>query len=295
MSTIDEKLQEAVKKLAKDFERDGFAYMEDFLTDAEVDAMRNECLRLIDDEWSKERDRHIFGNKLMSKSQYFMDSGDSVHFFFEEKAFDPETNELLVPKEQSLAKIAHALHYPNDVFRQATTSDKVKAVYKELGYKDPTVVQSMVIFKNPKVGHEYQPHQDASYLCTEPVHVVGIWFALDDSTVENGCLEFIPGSHKYPLARRFVRAGKDSEDPTMEWTAPPAEYDESKFVPAPVKRGGLVIIDGLVVHRSAPNTSDKSRWIYTFHAYDKSRCEYLKDNWLQPVKNPKSFMPVNAY
>lgn len=292
---LDARLKDAIKKAAKDFERDGFACVENFLTEEEVMELRDESTRLIYKALEEQKERPIFTPKLMSNSQYYIESGEKVSFFYEEKAFDPKTNELVVPKEESLAKIAHALHYPNKVFRKATTSEKVKAVYKEIGYKDPTIVQSMVIFKNPKVGHEYTPHQDASYLTTDPVHVVGIWFALDDATATNGCLDFIPGSHKWPLARRFVRASKDLKDPTMIWTSPPVEYDESKFVPAEVKRGGMVLIDGLVVHRSAPNSSDKSRWIYTFHAYDKSRCEFLKDCWNQPVNVPEVFMPVNAY
>jgi ectoine hydroxylase-related dioxygenase (phytanoyl-CoA dioxygenase family) len=40
------------------------------------------------------------------------------------------------------------------------------------------------------------PHQDASYLFCEPLRVAGLWFALEDSTLENGCLHFIPSSHQ---------------------------------------------------------------------------------------------------
>lgn len=48
------------------------------------------------------------------------------------------------------------------------------------------------------------PHQDASYLYTEPVNVVGFWIALEDATLENGCLWMSPGSHKSGVHRRFV-------------------------------------------------------------------------------------------
>jgi len=40
------------------------------------------------------------------------------------------------------------------------------------------------------------PHQDGSFLYTEPLKVMGLWLALEDATVDNGCLSFIPGSHK---------------------------------------------------------------------------------------------------
>ena len=41
-----------------------------------------------------------------------------------------------------------------------------------------------------------QPHQDGSYLHVEPLKIAGVWIALEDCTLENGCLSFIPGSHK---------------------------------------------------------------------------------------------------
>jgi len=40
------------------------------------------------------------------------------------------------------------------------------------------------------------PHQDATYLACRPLRVVGLWIALEDATVDNGCLWFLPGSHK---------------------------------------------------------------------------------------------------
>lgn len=43
------------------------------------------------------------------------------------------------------------------------------------------------------------PHQDGSYLFNEPLQIMGVWIALEDATIENGCLWFIPGSHKSKL------------------------------------------------------------------------------------------------
>lgn len=285
-----------VEKLASSFEKDGYGVIENFLTNEEIESLRNESSRLIREESIKEQQRQIFGNVYNSKSDYFVTSGDKIRYFFEKNAFNSETNQLIVPQEQSLAKIGHALHCSNPVFKQLTTSEKVCQVFKAIGFGEPTVVQSMVIFKNPKVGGEYTPHQDASFLCTEPIHLAGIWLALDDATIENGCLQFIPGSHKCPLARRFVKIDENEkldgdEDSLLKWTGPVVDYEEEKFVQVPVKRGSLVLIHGLVVHRSAPNNSENPRWIYTFHAYDKSRAAYLADNWLQASDND-TFMPI---
>lgn len=274
-----------IDSLAASFRNKGFGVIENFLTEQEVQALREESIRLIEEESTKEGQRQIFGNELNARSDYFVTSGDKIRFFFEKNAFNLESGELLVPEDQSLAKIGHALHCLNPVFRRITTSDKVKSVYKSLGFVEPTVAQSMVIFKNPKVGGEYTPHQDASFLCTEPIHLAGAWLALDDATTENGCLQFIPGSHTWPLYRRFTRTEDKVDDQLLQWSAPVKEYDDAQFVEVPVKRGSLVMIHGLVVHRSAPNNSDKARWIYTFHAYDEARAKYLEDNWLQSIDN----------
>lgn len=151
----------------------------------------------------------------------------------------------------------------------------------------------MCIFKNPKVGGEYTPHQDASFLCTEPeIHLSGVWIALDDATKENGTLEFIPGSHKGPLKRRFHRTKPDATSGAdFAWTAPPQQYDDKDFVAAEVKKGDAVILDGLVLHRSGPNVSEHSRWTYTYHIFDAGRANWCPDNWSQP-KNKEAFLEI---
>lgn len=284
--------QEQVKQLASDYERNGYGVFKNFLTETEVISLRQESSRLIREESKRDGKRQIFGNEFNMKSRYFLESADQICYFFEKEAFDLQTLELKVPEEQSVAKIAHALHCLNPVFKDITTNSKVQEVFKSIGFVDPRVAQSMVIFKNPQVGGAYTPHQDASFLYTEPLQLAGIWLALDDATPENGCLEFIPGSHKWPLYRRFVRTNntEDGQD-LLEWTAPVHEFDDHAFVKVPVKKGDMVLIHGLVVHRSAANKSQKSRWIYTFHAFDKGRSTYSDKNWLQPVVRD-SFTPI---
>lgn len=282
------------KKLSDDYNSTGYAIARNFLNDQEVEALRNESSRLVREEWTKEGDDiYIFGNAFNAKSLYFLESSDKVRYFAEKKAYDFSKNQLIGTREHSISKIGHALHCLNPVFKEVTCSQKVKEVFAAIQFKNPTVAQSMVIFKNPKVGGAYTPHQDASFLNTEPIHLAGLWIALDDATKENGCLEFIPGSHRWPLARRFVRSKerKQDDDDYLEWTAPVVQYQDDQFVMEPVKRGDMVLIHGLVVHRSGPNVSEKARWVYTFHAYDEARGEYQSDNWLQPGPN-NTFLPI---
>lgn len=80
----------------------------------------------------------------------------------------------------------------------------------------------------------------------------------------------------------------------IEWTAPPDTYDDKDFVGAQVKKGDMVVLDGLVVHRSAPNTSDKARWIYTFHVFDSSKAKFCKDNWNGQPEDKRLFTHIYA-
>lgn len=160
-------------------------------------------------------------------------------------------------------------------FRAFSFSDDVKALVRDLGFHtDPRVVQSMVICKNPVVGGAVNVHDDQTFLTTEPSTAMGLWFALEDATADNGCLSFVPGSHKTNrLTKRLVRVPgggtnivrvPGTEDVVeVDWEAPEVEW-----VAAPCAAGDLVLIHGAVIHRSERNLSDKSRFIYTVSGPD---------------------------
>lgn len=270
-------------QVVADYSRNGFASIKGFLGRTEVETLKEEIHRLVEQEAGKSEIKQPFFHQVHGSSQHFLDSANSVEFFYEKLAYNFEAKEPTLPPLQSVAKIGHALHKHNSTFNQLTTSQKVRDVFRAVGHSEPTIIQSMVIFKNPKVGGEYTPHQDATFLSSDdPNALIGFWIALEEATEENGCLSFIPGSHKGKLERRWVRAQSKREDGMLlEWTSPPKEYDEDLFVPVPAQPGDLVIIHGLVVHRSARNTSSKRRLIYTFHAYDKAKSTYLSDGWCQ--------------
>ena len=135
----------------------------------------------------------------------------------------------------------------------------------------------MYIFKPPRIGGEVTCHQDSTFIYTEPESCTGFWFALEDATVENGCMHFIPGAHKMPLKQRNFR--RDDGKFVIE-TIDDTPWPEESKLPAEAKAGTLVIFDGRMPHLSGPNLSDKSRHAYTLHLIDQS-CHYPANNWLQ--------------
>ncbi|VDL62468.1 unnamed protein product, partial [Nippostrongylus brasiliensis] len=181
------------------------------------------------------------------------------------------------------------LHLKNPVFKRMSFHDKLKQVIRGINYEEPKIVQSMYIFKQPKIGGAVTDHIDATFLFVEPIdHLVGLWIAVDDADEENGCLAFIPGSHKRSsVDYRFVRTHKTDGSPLLKFTGERPTYDQSKFVSVPVKKGSLIIIHGLVVHKSEPNTSTKSRHAYTLHIMEGKNTKWSPDNWYE--NNSKLF------
>ena len=127
----------------------------------------------------------------------------------------------------------------------------------------------MYIFKQPNIGGEVTCHQDSTFLYTEPIDIVGLWFALEDATVENGCLWAIPGGHRHGLKSRWVRAPEDK----MRFEIFDAEpWPEDQLVPLEVSKGSLILLHGLLPHRSFENRSTRSRHAYTLHLIG-GKCE----------------------
>ncbi|XP_042231054.1 phytanoyl-CoA dioxygenase domain-containing protein 1-like [Homarus americanus] len=270
-------------ELLSQYRREGCVCVPGFLTDDEANSLRASCRRLVEEMDPTQHTPTIFSTSdhNQSRSSYFVDSGDKVHFFFEPEALD-ENSKLKVDKHRSLNKIGHALHWLVPEFKKVSFSTKMKAVARQLRFVSPAVVQSMYIFKQPGIGGEVVPHKDCTFLSTEPQSCVGFWFALEDVTLENGCLWYSPGSHNNPTSRRFIRNPDETGDLTC-FTAPPDPDDPTKYIPIPVPKGTLVLINGQVDHKSKKNTSPNSRHIYTFHVIERHDTTWDPRNWLQPT------------
>ena len=259
------------------YERDGFLVLENFVDGQACDRLRAHAAALVR-EFDPAGLVSIFSTREQTRTsdEYFLESGDKIRFFFEENAFHPDGT-LRQSREQSINKIGHALHDLDPVFDGFSRTPEIKQLVSDLGIADPLLLQSMYIFKQPRIGGEVTCHHDATFLYTEPLRLVGLWFALEDATIENGCLWAIPGGHKLGLKSRFVRA---EDGGTRFEVIDNTPWPENRAQPLEVKKGTVIVLHGLLPHLSRENRSTKSRHAYTLHFIDAS-ARYPESNWLQ--------------
>lgn len=256
--------------------RDGFLILDGFAAPETAALLRRRTAELIE-AFDPEENRIPFasGAETHAAQRYFRESGDKVRFFVEEGAVAPDGG-LNRPKARAVNKIGHALHDLDPVFAAFSRDPRLAETAADLGLADPVLVQSMAICKQPEIGGEVGMHQDATFLHTEPVSVVGFWVALEPADRSNGCLFAIPGGHRAGLKHRYHYEGERLVMDMLDETP----WDMGAEVALEAPEGALVVLHGLVPHRSGPNLSVRSRLAYALHVVDRSAV-WSPDNWLR--------------
>ena len=263
------------KEMLNFWNNNGYLIIEDFKTHKECDELINRSKELIEEQ-DFNYQQSVFDTVSQSHNDdnYFLESGDKIRFFFEEKANIDEEN-VKTNKQYIVNKIGHALHDLDDKFIAFSKNEQLDQIARAIGFQDPLLLQSMYIFKQPKIGGEVVCHQDSTFLITEPESTVGFWFALEDANKDNGCLQVASGGHKGPLRKLFKRENNQMK---MEELSNEPFPETDTFVE--VKKGTLVLLHGRLPHYSCENKSPNSRHAYTIHAID-GKSKYLDYNWLQ--------------
>ncbi|XP_063373308.1 serpin B6-like [Cydia amplana] len=188
---------------------------------------------------------------------------------------------ILVVKEPSLVNTGakgedlinklQEIHH-DEVFINYTEHPRLLHVVSQLIGADMSVMHSMLINKPPGTSR-HPPHQDLFYFPFRPVEwIMAAWTAIDDVTVENGCLYVVPGSHlenklhdhgTVPNSNRLYHGILDEAG-----TAP-----EQKRVCLEMSPGDTVFFHPLLVHGSGPNVSKRYRKAITAH-YANSGCHF---------------------
>jgi phytanoyl-CoA hydroxylase len=293
------------------FDNHGFLLETNFVDSSTVQKLKDQMKHLAETQWDPQKVAS-FGTGTeanQARGDYFLDSSNRVHYFAEPHALveggggDQLRQEFQNDKLAALNKAGHAMHIIPGAFRDYTLSSNVLDLVTDLGWIDPVVPQSMYIFKQPKIGGTVHSHQDSSFLHTTPRQTcLGLWLALDDATLENGCLWVRPGSHREPLRRQFIRnsdyfekndktASKlifdnhhDNPQVTWEGSLPKQQsLLRAGFVPIECKAGDLVTFCGTLDHLSLPNFSELFRHTFQLHLVEgpKEGVTWSPKNWLQ--------------
>ena len=272
------------------FNRDGYLVVEGFASKESCTALKAAAEEIVD-KYRPPTRPSVFRTDEQSRvsDREFLQSGGGVSCFFEAEAF-ADDGTLRTPKPLSINKIGHALHDLNSEFERFTYTPQLADVAVDIGMADALALQSMYIFKQPRIGGEVGCHQDATFLYTDPITVTGFWFAIEDATLENGCMWAAPGGHRTALRKLFKRAAVSDDGGTLFDELDPTPLPPpSDLVPIEAPAGTLVVLHGLLPHWSDVNRSSKSRHAYSVHCISAA-AEYPSWNWLQ---RPAS-MPLRA-
>eukprot|EP00922_Rhytidocystis_sp_ex-Travisia-forbesii_P064707 GHVS01096109.1.p1 GENE.GHVS01096109.1~~GHVS01096109.1.p1 ORF type:complete len:295 (-),score=39.99 GHVS01096109.1:170-1054(-) len=256
--------------------RDGFAVCRNFFSKQIMLELRQRCLDLVDDftppTSTSQQHSSTFSTSPEDRTggEFLMASADEIRFFVEK-----DNSKVFVDNLYSINKIGHALHEKDPVFRRFSTRPEILQLFESLDYKDPSIVQSMYILKQPKTGGPVHPHQDGCFLYTEPQTVIGAWFAIDDANITNGCLYVVPGSHRNSVVGRYSRLSETRCGFQIEPT-----YSIEGAVPLEATSGDLVLLDSNVVHFSDANTSTLPRHAYTLHIAELNT-HWPQENWIR--------------
>ncbi len=141
------------------------------------------------------------------------------------------------------------------------TTELADLVADVRGAGDVDCFLSQFIFKAP--GAWGQPwHQDSFYFPFDPPRpIVGVWLAVTEATLENGCLHVLPGSHREPVHEHVPDRRPGANYGYVEIV----DHDMDAAVPVPMQPGDLLLFDSHLMHRSTDNTSDGIRGAMVYH------------------------------
>jgi phytanoyl-CoA hydroxylase len=133
---------------------------------------------------------------------------------------------------------------------------KLMAVVERLLRAAPILFQDQALLKPPRLGREKPWHQDKAYFNLDKREpVVGVWVALDEATLDNGCMHLLPELGREPIIH-FQR---------RDWQVCDTLVMGKRCIAAPLKPGGLLLFDGLLVHGTPHNNSNQRRRAVQFH------------------------------
>lgn len=277
------------------YQENGYLIIPNIITDNQISLLKTQIAQILKNT-PPEQIQSVFATGTDQKKindKYFLSSADDIKVFMENQKFDlvsflmkqnfKNEDNVTINLNLNVNKIGHALHKLDPVFSEFTHNNVFKQISHDIGVDDPVIPQSMYIFKSPGAGGIVEPHQDSTFLYTEPLSCHAFWIPLSDVNADNGCLWCIPGSHTNPLVYRFKLdlANKSTYfEPSINDDLTKDIWLEKDYVPIVASKGSLVLLHGSIVHKSGVNNSTIPRNVYTFHIVD-ANAKWDNHNWLQ--------------
>ncbi|GMV81419.1 MAG: hypothetical protein AMXMBFR7_26030 [Planctomycetota bacterium] len=175
-----------------------------------------------------------------------------------EAAARERLSELSGPeRELAVRKLFSFVNFDERLGRLANGHALQAAASKLMGGAEPKLFQDMALVKPPKIGREKPWHQDCAYFnFAQGTPVVGIWIALDEATIENGCMFVLPGAHRDGPRIHWKR---------RDWQLCDREMLRVPATAVPLPPGGALFFDGLLPHGTPVNKSGKRRRALQYH------------------------------
>jgi phytanoyl-CoA hydroxylase len=225
-----------------DWDRDGFILIRGFVAPHVGHAISDELITAI--------------RREPAATGHIRETAEGLYIQPEAQAKDGSVNGT--NPEDIVAKAFNA--HMSDTTGAFATSAKCGAIVEELLGTNASVFQSMFILKNP--GAWGQPwHQDAYYFNFDRGPQIGLWLAISEATLENGCLSVLPGSHKGDIAEH----GPDKREGSNYGYREVDVDGEDRAVPVLMQPGDLLVFHSHLLHRSVDNLGVARREAMVLH------------------------------
>jgi ectoine hydroxylase-related dioxygenase (phytanoyl-CoA dioxygenase family) len=224
------------------FERDGFVAVPNLLTPEEVAELK------------RRTDQIILGEVPFPK-QYIQ----------VEPAI--QRGEVTVASPIDAVRKIWELTVHDELFAAYARHPKILAVVEELIGPDIKLYADQMFLKPPLHGSVKPYHQDSPYWPIDPPALATCWLAMDDATIENGCMRFLPGSHERGIIPHYHLEGPHMVPEGYE------SFDTSEEVAVELKAGSGTFHHSLTLHQTLPNRSPHPRRAMTW-AYMSARSRY---------------------
>ena len=151
-----------------------------------------------------------------------------------------------------------AIHFPHKMsklIKRYASDNRIASVLSKVVSTNVKCMQTMLFIKGPgKLGQSW--HQDEYFIPTRDKSLIGAWIAIDDATVDNGCLWVIPESHREgTIVRRIENTNPNFAD---EQVCDLEKLNEKEAIPVEVKSGSVVYFNGYLQHMSLKNNTKSS-------------------------------------